>query len=347
MGSAKSAWATHLLNHMTAIGMLYVVLLPICGLLFVIGLMPSKIALPFFLILILEHLTQEMYRILIAMHDQTAATIILFLRSGIWVLAIIPAMYAKWVPAEIDNILNAWIAGGVLSLIFGMRAIGVHLETPLRAHLNWKFIIGGLKTGILFLSGGILAKSLFTVDRYLFENLNNMEILAAYVVFSGIAMAMLSVIEASIFSFLYPKLVSSIKLGDLRGYKEIKREIWLSVCIALTLMSVIIWQVTPFLLKWIDKQIYLEYVEILWLLIAVVSLYCINVIPQYQLYGFGADKILFWTHLVGAIAFLSITMLIAKLDTVTAVPGGLLGALAIQLFLRLRFVRSSESKLNA
>src|SRR5690606_19233268 len=71
---------------------IYLLFIPICYVLSRMGIMEVKYLNFFYIILISEHMSQELYRILIILKKTTPATIVLFLRSGFWIVI----LYIVW-----------------------------------------------------------------------------------------------------------------------------------------------------------------------------------------------------------------------------------------------------------
>ena len=71
----------------------YAVVLPLLLTVFLCGLISWKYAGWFYVLLIIEHISQESGRLLITLSRPTRASIVLFLRSGIWVYAVLATTY--------------------------------------------------------------------------------------------------------------------------------------------------------------------------------------------------------------------------------------------------------------
>ena len=80
----RGQWPSVLRNQAFASLLLYCVFLPAQLLVFYKGFIPFSLMLVYFIILVLEHVAQELNRTLIAMHKQLVASIILFFRLGAW-----------------------------------------------------------------------------------------------------------------------------------------------------------------------------------------------------------------------------------------------------------------------
>src|SRR5699024_6671877 len=91
-------------------------------LVFVAGLLPWSVAPWFFVLVVLEHLGQELNRMLIAMSRQLLAGVVLFLRSGLWAF-VVALMF--WYSAEnrsLELVFYAWAIGSCLACLLGLSA---------------------------------------------------------------------------------------------------------------------------------------------------------------------------------------------------------------------------------
>lgn len=82
LGATKSRWSFVLQHQLIAILILYIVLLPAQFLIFGFKLLPWHWVVWYFALLVLEHVAQEITRLLVAMQKQLWASLILFIRSG-------------------------------------------------------------------------------------------------------------------------------------------------------------------------------------------------------------------------------------------------------------------------
>ncbi len=97
--------------------LLYVTVLPLLLFIFLTGLLPWYVAGWFFILLVLEHLTQELGRVLIAISEQLFASVVLFLRSGIWAVLVTSIMFFRADTRNLDFVLGAWTLGSFVALL--------------------------------------------------------------------------------------------------------------------------------------------------------------------------------------------------------------------------------------
>ncbi|WP_444677803.1 lipopolysaccharide biosynthesis protein [Halomonas sp. E19] len=171
-------------------------------------------------------------------------------------------------------------------------------------------------------------RAVFTIDRYWIENIAGAEVLAAYVLFAGIANAVMAFLDAGVFVFLYPRIVSAFKEGNALAFKKgmslLSKQTFI-VTIFLCLMAIII--IHP-VLSWLERDIYSQHVELLYLLLAAIFIFAISMVPHYGVYAMSKDKYIIGSHLLTLIVFLLVAAGLASVSPVYAVPVALCISLA-------------------
>ena len=114
-------WASMLRDQTVFYGLTYSALLPLCLLLFWLGFLPWKLAVWFFPLLALEHVAQELNRLLVAISEPLWASIVLFVRSGAW--AVIAAFWMWLDPGQrtLEFVLGAWAVGVLAACLPDIR----------------------------------------------------------------------------------------------------------------------------------------------------------------------------------------------------------------------------------
>lgn len=296
-------WSVVIQHQIKAQLFLYAILLPAQSVIFVFDLMDWQYALWFFALLVLEHIAQEINRLLVAMHRQLMASWVLFIRMGSWVLIVIPLMYFFEAYRTLTAIYTAWMIGSALAILLGLYAIKQTLPVWEKVQIDYSWLKKGFKVGGLFLLATLCFKGLLTFDRYAVEALSSLETLGVYVFYIGIVMGAYNFLDPAVFSFLYPRMLQSYQMKEQDRYQKTFRELIVSTILISTLLAAIIWFVTPWLIQWVDKPVYSNYLNSLGLLIAAGFVYALGYIPHYALYAMKADKWIVASHIVALITF--------------------------------------------
>jgi O-antigen/teichoic acid export membrane protein len=227
---------------------------------------------------------------------------------------------------RLETVLVAWVSGGTLSILLGGAVIWHNTRPWRRWPLDMSWIRRGLAVGLTFLVATLSARALLTVDRYIVEYFSSTEFLGAYVVYSSMAMAIMSVLDPAVFSFLYPRLVSAYRTNDMAKYTSTMREMAFSAAGVSALVTIAGAIVAPYVFAWTGKPVYSEHADIFRLLLLAAFIYAMNWVPHYGLYARGADRIILTAHLVSLPVFALTAIPLGSLFPQAAAPLGLVAA---------------------
>ncbi|SDB16499.1 lipopolysaccharide biosynthesis protein [Pseudomonas sp. NFACC13-1] len=302
---------------------LYFIFLPLLSLVFIKDLLPMKVVGWFFVLLILEHLTQELGRLLITISDQLFASLVLFFRSGVWAVLITGLMFVEPDTRNLDMVFGAWTLGSTTALFLGIYRVKRMGLSGWRQSVDWIWIVKGLKVASALLIATLAIRGIFTLDRYWFQNLAGLDVLGAYVLFMGISMALMSFLEAGVFAFIYPGLIRAYQQRDPVDFHQGLRKLLLQtvgLCGAFSVVALVM--IGP-LLAWLGKPLYSEQQGLfVWILLATV-LYALGMIPHYGLYAQGRDRPIIHSQIASLVIFALVTWSFVDVRPHLAVPLGL------------------------
>ena len=341
----KGNWGGILKNQSALSIILYLAIFPILSLVFIKDLLPWSLAGWFFTLLVLEHLTQELGRLLIAVSEQLLASVMLFLRSGIWAVFVTFLMLARPDARELNIVLFSWAFGSLAALCLGIYRLKQLKITGWHKPIDWKWILRGLKTAIPLLVATLAVRGILTADRYWFAELTNLETLGAYVLFMGISTALLSFLDAGVFAFLYPAMISAHHNKDAIAFRlKSKTLLFQTLIFSCIFGAAALLAIDP-LLIWLNKPLYLAHKSIfLWTLL-ITLLYSLSMVPHYALYAQGLDRPIIHSHITSLLIFIPVTWLLSRYWPLQAVPAGLCIAFVfILLWKCLAFVRLTPAQ---
>ena len=315
-------WSFVLQHQLLALALLYLVLSPILLGVFHFGVLPFSLIGWFFCILISESVAQELNRVMIAMQCQLTASCILFFRHGLWVLFVLPVMWIDPESRSLDLIFTAWFVGCsaaiCLGLMFIKKEVGLWKIWP----VDTRWIKKGFRVSLLYLAGAICFRAFFTIDRFAVENLLGLDFLGAYVVYIGLAMALVTVLDPLIFAFSYPKLIGLVRDKRYLEFNITVLNMLKSVIlIGLSCVGIVV-LMAPFVFEWINKPLYITNLPVLWVLLAVAMSYGLSMVPHFGLYALGHDKTILIIHLLSLILFLVSLIILPYLVPLRQVVGG-------------------------
>jgi O-antigen/teichoic acid export membrane protein len=197
--------------------------------------------------------------------------------------------------------------------------------------IDWQWVKKGVGVSAAFLMATLALRGIQTADRYWLEALAGVETVGAYVLFLGAAGALLVFLDASVFSFGYPALIThNYRKEHVLARARVRMMFYqtLAICLAFALAS---WIALPILLDWIGNPAYRDLMFLYPWLLAAMILNAVALVPHYGLYGAGRDGPIIRSHLVALPAFGLTVYSIGHFWPIIAVPAGLVAAFALIL----------------
>lgn len=259
-----------------------------------------------YLLLITEHAALEINRILISLNRALLAGIILFIRMGAWIIILIATQCFIENTRSLPIVLYFWISGSITAILIGTKFIFRNLPNPKSLKIKTKWIKKGIKIIIPLLIASIALRSMSTIDRFMLEAVSGIESVAPYIVYSGICAAIISLIDAGIVDFLYPKLVQLANTNKKKELiKELKRSAALILCSSISLM-IIANTLGAYILEIFSKPIYSENFWILQYLSVSTILYASALPAHLFLYATKKDNKIMYSQLIGLLSFVAV-----------------------------------------
>lgn len=318
-------------NQLALVCIVYTIVIPSSLVLLPWVGMPKFLMYWFFPVLFLEHVNQEIYRLLIILNKQLYASIILFIRQGSWAIAVIAGMSADANYRNLDSVMAAWVIAGLMASGLGankLRAIGFG---GWREKIDWAWIGRGVAISGGLLSASLAIKGIQTVDRYWLEEIAGIKLVGAYVLFFGLAGALSVFLDAAVFSFKYPELIHHANLCDYKRFKSVIRTIIFQVSTLTACFVVASVSLLPSILSWIGNPLYSDNIYLYnWVLSAMVA-YSLSLIPHYGLYSLKRDRSIVLSHLIALPVFAVTTYLVLNIDELIAIPVAVLCAMSFIL----------------
>lgn len=319
----RDRWGGLLKSQVAMTLVVYAVMFPVLSFLFITGLLPMSVVGWFFALLVIEHLAQELGRLLVAMSEPLHASLVLFFRSGLWAAGLTALMLWDTKFRMLEYVLGSWVVGGILAVFLGFNKLRKKQIAGWHLQVDWNWIGRGLKVASALLVATLAIRSLFTIDRYWFESLVGVEVLGAYVLFVGICSALVSFLDAGVFAFIYPELISAHQARDHDRFRRGMRRLGKQTLLLTTGFSLTALLLIGPLIQWLGKPIFAEYAVLFpWLLFAT-GLYAIGMVPHFGLYAQGRDQSIIYSHIFGVLVFVLSAWVVSQGQKLVAVPVGL------------------------
>lgn len=319
----KDAWGRPLKNQLALTAVLYAIFLPLSMGLFVFGALPLHMLPWFVLILVCEHVNQELGRLLNAISEQLLASLALFVRQGVWAIGVVALMALDKNTRTLDYIFGAWAISGVLAALVAIRRLQQLNIGGWQAAIDWQWVIKGLKICIPLLMATLALRGVTIFDRYWLQALSGIHLVGAYVLFVGVSGSLMVFLDAGIFAYGYPLLIRTFQKGNTTEFRRgWQKMLWqtLGFCLLFAAGSILM---LPNLLRLIGNPFYSEYSFLYpWLLLATI-MNALSMIPHFALYAQGHDRPIITSHLGCLALFVVVTWLLSNVWPLLAVPVGL------------------------
>ena len=117
---------------------IYLIVLPLLYFLGLFNFIGDEYLLLFYVILIFDHISTELYRLLVVFSKPIQANINLFLRTGIWILVLISAWHYNLNDLKnLESVFYFWMIGSVISVIYSIISLStLKIKVPWKEKIN-------------------------------------------------------------------------------------------------------------------------------------------------------------------------------------------------------------------
>jgi O-antigen/teichoic acid export membrane protein len=309
LSNKKDQWDKIVRNSVFFYCIAYAITIPVTTFLFVLEILPIKFAFFFYSILVFEHVSLEFSRLYIALSKNIFASVLIFIRTTLWVAVLLPCLI--WIPESrsIDFVLLFWLIGSLLSSLSGwfifskdrrkFRADNIYFTNSL--DFNW--IFRGFKYSFFIYFSSQAVVLIYTLDKYYVQNYSGLEFVSVYVLFLGTSNALISFLESAVFVFYYPKLVTAFSLNDKLGFEKCAYRMFFQVVLLSLVFCSIVYIIMPYLLNWIDKEDYFGNTKTLVILLCAGGVKALSMTQHYLLYATRNDRYNNWSNFTSLVVF--------------------------------------------
>lgn len=321
-------------NQFFLFTLVYLLVLP---LLYVFGLFDfigEKYILLFYLILIFDHISIELYRLLVVFSKPIQANMNLFLRTGIWILVLIFAWHNHFEDLKnLNSVFNLWLLGSFISVIysiFSLSTVGVNI--PWKEKIETKWILKGLKIALPFFIATLSYKIIQFADRYMVEFYLGTKQTGIYYFFSNISMLIETFVQTTVVMIYSPKLIASLKKDkpfQIDIFKNFSKEIIIYSVVAVASVCAIIYP----LLHVVEKTELFLSISVFFVMVITRFIFNISLIYHFKLYVGKKDRVIMTSTLVAVLFNISLNFILIPLY---GLIGGALATL-ISIFVMMSF----------
>ena len=340
--SDRNQWSALLRDQAAFFGIVYSFVLPMCLLVFWFGFLPWALAAWFAPLLVLEHIGQELNRLLVAMSEPLWANLVLFFRTGAWAIVVVILM---WIQPELRALVTAlagWVAGSLVACLVAVSRLRQLDCRALSRPIDWGWVKRGVRVAVPLLVATLAARGLYTFDRYLMEGIGGLEALGAYVFFVGISNSIAGFLDAGVFTFLYPALILAADKQDKIAYQLGMRRLAIQT---LSVTGVLALSVIVFahpLVDWLQRPVYEQHFGLLYWTVISAVIFAAGMIPHYGLYSLRLDVPIIISHIAGLVVFFVAVSLLRHPMAENAVPAAVAIAFLLILIVKSYAFRRSR-----
>lgn len=281
-------------NQLVFYGFTYLVFLLPMLLIFFYHVLPTEYIYIFYGILILEHLSQEFYRLFTILSYPIFANWLLFLRSGIWIyILLIYYLINPIAEYSLSLVFTGWIMGAGLSVALGfVRILSLYKVYTLKPmKLSW--FITGLKVSAFYFLSTVALKVIEFANRYIIEYWCDLKSLGVFTFYSQIA-NMINVIIFTLFLMvIYPKLIIAVNEKNDAEFMRLKNFITKKVLVYSLALGLVMCVLIHPILAFINKPEYQSQILTFYVLVIANIFLNISLVYHYVLYAFKKDVSLF------------------------------------------------------
>ncbi len=310
----------------------YLAFVPICFLLWQAGLVNKELLAVFFLLGVLEHFGQELFRIYIALEKVVFANVLFFLRAGLWSWIIVGYLFFYDDDAiTMFAILTIWAISSLLAVMIGVLKLP-QIKNFFIEPIDRAWIFKGLKVGASVFLATILLKVIEYSDRYLIDFFLGKKALGIYAFYFQLANIVNVLVFTLYISFIYPKILKNVYDKDTVQLHKNKKEIYKSTVVIVVGMLVLFMLGLPFLLEVMNKTDLNANTEILFILMGSAVFFNFSYGSHYVLIAEEKEKLIIKTTLIGFM--INITLNLILIPVVGIYGAGialLIGSIALWL----------------
>lgn len=291
------------------------------------------------ILLFSEFYSNEFYRILIYLNRQLLASGLMFIRSGLWGLIFITVvlfsedisilfLYRLWAICSTITVLVSMF----VFVSIGVSFLSLSLLTP-------KTFIINVKKSFFLLLSSLSVKLIQVLDRYVIALFASIEMVGVYTFFIGISNSLISLIDAGVTAFHYPKLVFYYRNQRWLEFHNERRKFVVSISGFIAFL-VLAYSVSIYpMLTFLGKSSYFSNINVFFICLAAVGVISLSSIFHYDLYVKSHESKLALAGLFGLVIFLVLSLTISPWSPI-GVPAGVLTAYLTIMITKIKFSKA-------
>lgn len=292
-------------------GIIYLLILPISLLLFVSEILPSYLIVWFYLVLVLDHIAQELQRFLITLSKPIQAAFMTFIRAGAWVYVMTTLMIFNISTRNLNIVFASWFGGisfSILIAVYWLR--NYEWKKTLKVPVNWPWINKGWRISLPFMGATFSIIAVTMVSKLTIKYFWGIEYVGIYTFYLTARNSIQSIIDTGITFILQPKIITAYQSGKLREYSLLMRQLTWEILILSTALFLFAGIAIKPIISLLDKPIFATNLNAYWIVISTVIITAIDSIFHSALYVRHHDRSIMASSILGMIFAVIFNLLI-------------------------------------
>ena len=335
-----ATWALRIRDSFTLYGVVFGGAVVVWVGLFAAGLLPWQVFGWFVAILALEHVAQELYRLLNVFGRPLAGSLVLFARSGSWMYVGAGMMALDPTQRSLSLVLHAWVIGAGASVALAWVFLR---DLPWRGlpRVDRAWLRRGLSVALPLLAGSLAFRGIALFDRWYLGYASGDTELGVYGFFATIAGSLPVLVESGVGAVLYPKMMKAWQVGDHVAYRAHLRQLikafggFLSIAIPLVAIAMVL------VVGRLSERIYATQMSVFAVLLASAGVWAAGAVPQYALWAKQRDRTIIMVSVLGLVVAVALDLVLVPRYGALGAAWGQLGAMTAMLVARVIALRGT------
>ncbi len=252
-----------------------------------------------FIVIIFEHICMDIFVLTNNLHRPKLANILLTIQSASWIYLFMAVAYLWPALRSLDAVFIFWIAGGAITTLI---AAFLTREWPWSSAFTAPLCLDWYKTHItqswrIYISDVISALTIY-IDRYLITFFLSLEIAGVYILFWQVVNAICNLVGAGVLQVYRPRLILAYRHLEMDRFKQLVRDSAYRALGLTMLLSVASAMVVPFLIGFTRQPTAMEYLPLLWMMLAALLFRMGSDICAYTLYAMHRDDLVLYSGIL-------------------------------------------------
>ena len=313
----------------------YFIYIPIIYFIFSNDIIPLKYIFPFYTLLVLEHIGQELFRFFNLFNKPNHANFTLLIRTAVWIGVMIIVEHLIFNrEITIMNLLYYWIGGSLLAIIYSLTYVARRFFLKFKDikffSINHKWIKSGIKVSMPFFFGTIAYKIIEYSDRYMIDWFLDKEQVGIYSFYANFANIVNITVNTITITLIVPNLLRAVSSNEVKRIKikihQFSKELYLTT----TLVSVCIIILIFPTLSWLDKPEFSNELSTYFIILLANIIFSLSLLYHFLLYAYKKDREIFKPTVYASITNIVLNIvLIPRFGIISAAISTLVSAILI------------------